>query len=120
MNPWPVLLSLLSALLAGCAVVVDRGADARDYYIVGYARVRVPNVSATGSNARVLEISGIGMAISRAFQLGYFKEFQAAVKPETNSAVIILRSDAEVEQLEALLRKLNQNGLCLIIKDQRS
>ena len=114
------LAGVLLAALPSCAIVVDRGDDTRDFYVIGYARVRLPNASATGANARVIELSGVGIAISHAFQLGYFKEFQASVKPETNSAVIILRTDAEVTRLEALLKELNQNGLCLIIKDQRS
>lgn len=92
----------------------------RDYYVIGYARLRVPKAELTGANARAIEITGIGVAISHYFQLGYFKEFQVAVKPDSNSAVIVLRSDADTARLEALLQKLNQNGLCLIIKDQRS
>jgi hypothetical protein len=114
------LASLIAPLLSGCAIIVDQGSDTRDIYVVGYARLRVPKAEAVGANARALEITGVGVAISHYFQLGYFKEFQAVVKPETNSAVIVLRSDADLERIEALLKTLNQNGLCLIINDRRS
>ena len=106
--------------LSGCAIVVDQGSGTRDIYVIGYARLRVPKVELADSNAHALEITGIGVAISHYFQLGYFKEFQAVVKPDTNSAVIVLRSDSDVTRLEALLKQLNENGLCLIINDQRS
>ncbi len=114
----PVLSSAM--LVSGCAVIVERGDNFRDYHIIGYARVRVPNPEVAGEHLRVLEVSGVGIAMNRVFQLGYFKEFEASIKPDSNSAVIVLRSDADYSRLETLLKQLNQNGLCLIIKDQRS
>lgn len=114
------LICAAATLFSGCAIIVDSGSDTRDIYVVGYARLRLPKTEMAGVNARALEITGVGAAISHYFQLGYFKEFQAVVRPDTNSAVIVLRSNADLDRLEVLLKQLNQNGLCLIIKDQRS
>lgn len=112
--------SLAAVFLSGCAIIIDNGPDGRDVYVFGYARLRVPNTSATGDHARVIEVTGVGVLVNHYLQLGYFREFQASLKPETNSAVIVLRSEADGARLEALLQKLNQDGLCLIIQDQRS
>ena len=114
------LLALGLTLSSGCAIVIEQGSEARDYVIIGYGRVRVPKAEATGANARLLEVSGVGVAISDVLRIGYFKEFEATLKPRTNSAVIVLRSDADHGRLEKLLKELNQKGLCLIIKDERS
>ncbi len=106
-------------MLTGCTVVIAHGPDTRDYFVLGFARLRLP-AELGDANARAVEISGIGVAVSNYVQFGYFKEFQASLKPDSNSVVILVRSDAEARQLDTLLKQLNQNGLCLILKDQRS
>src|SRR5438552_1793130 len=80
---WCVVGAIASQLFAGCTIVVERGANARDYYIFGAARLRLPTV-ANGEgevHAQALEISGVGVAVSDYFQLGYFKQFQVSLKP---------------------------------------
>lgn len=111
---------LLLLLATSCTVVVDHGANTRDYYVFGYARLRVQADAPDDSRVRVLELHGVGLAVTRSFELGYFKEFQAYLRPETNSAVVVLHSEADVARLETLLKQLKQEGLCLVIADRRS
>lgn len=67
-------------------------------------------------NATAYEISGVGIAAGRLVQLGYFNEFEVNLRPGGNSAVIIVRTQEQLEQLERLLKQLNEKGLCIVSK----
>ena len=115
------LLALLALLQlgTGCAIVIDGDQNTRDYYIIGFARLRVPEIPGKEGAAHGVEITGMGVAVSDFFQLGYFKEFRAHLRPETNSAVVVIHTDSEAEHLKTMLKKLNKEGLCLVIRELR-
>lgn len=99
-----------------CTVVVGDGSGPRTVYVFGFARVRVPAQSGAQGGTTAYEISGVGIAAGRLVQLGYFKEFEVNLRPDGNSAVIVVRNQQQLEQLERLLKQLNEKGLCIVSK----
>jgi hypothetical protein len=73
--------------------------------------------TASTTQAEVVEVTGVGVALSQALQLGYFDQFNVRLRAGANTAVIIVRNDAERRQLETVLQNLNQQGICLVTRD---
>jgi hypothetical protein len=113
------ILILLAAVvsLSGCVVISSDGATSRSVYIVGFAKVRVENTSTKTTTASLVQLTGVGIALSDALQLGYFDQFKLALRPDSNTAVVVVRNKAERDQLEAVLKNLNQQGICLVTRD---
>lgn len=110
------LLAVLALFAsAGCTIVVPTNSGARSVYVLGFARVKVPQQSRP-SDTTAFELSGLGVAVGRLVQLGYFREFQVELIPGSNAALVLVRSPEELEHLQQTIEQLNERGLCIVSK----
>jgi hypothetical protein len=118
----PHFISLIVAvgtalLLGGCVMVSSDRPGSRSIYVVGIAKIRLENTATTPNTANLVQVTGVGVALSDVLQVGYFDQFKVALRPDSNTAVVIVRNDAERRQLETVLNHLNQQGICLVTRD---
>lgn len=102
--------------VCGCAVVTHEGPNSRDYYIIGFARVRVLETEGTLPKPVAFEITGVGLSVGQVTQLGYFRDFEVHLRPDSNSAVIIVRSKSDLDNLKRVMAELQQQQLCTITR----
>jgi hypothetical protein len=100
----------------GCIDMRDAGSAGRSVWVFGFARVKLPGVQGDLPKPVVFEIEGVGLSVGEVTQLGYFHKFEVRLRPESNSAVIIVRSKTDLANLEHILGELQQNHLCLITR----
>lgn len=114
------LLAVVSSTVlwaGGCVHVVDVGDGSRSVWVLGIARVKVPATLSAGGNQPVaFEITGVGLKMGDVLQLGYFRDFEVRLSKDSDSAVIIVRSQADLENLQRVITKLQQQNLCIVTK----
>jgi hypothetical protein len=113
-----LIVALAAALwFSGCVVVSSDRPGSRSIYVVGIAKIRLENAATEPNAPNVVQVTGVGIALSHVLQLGYFDQFKVALRPDSNTAVVIVRNDAERRQLETVLTHLNQQGICLVTRN---
>jgi hypothetical protein len=101
---------------AGCIYLTDASDTGRSVWILGFARVTLPASSGDLPKPVAFEIVGVGLSVGQVTQLGYFRTFEVRLRPESNSAVIIVRSKSDLANLEHVLAELQQKHLCIVTR----
>jgi hypothetical protein len=109
-----VCAAVLWLLGTGCVHISRTGDEGRSIWIIGLARIRVPDAEGNLVRPVVFEVSGVGLSLGRAAQLGYFRDFEVHLRPDSNTAVIIVRSKSDLVALKRILTELQQQHLCVI------
>jgi hypothetical protein len=102
---------------AGCIYLTDASDTGRSVWILGFARVTLPGSDGDLPKPVAFEIVGVGLSVGQVTQLGYFRNFEVRLRPESNSAVIIVRSKAEMAHLERVMTELQKKHLCIITRN---
>jgi hypothetical protein len=117
-RPWPAAIQVCAAVLCllgtGCVQISQTGKESRSIWVLGFARIKVPDAGDGLAQPMAFEITGVGLSLGRAAQLGYFRDFEVHLRPDSNAAVIIVRSKSDLENLKRILTELQQQHLCIV------